>query len=175
MQRVMLENLDEQGTADIDVTQEPLEFTVAKEDGLYYNGTRLTTKNEEETETEDIQSDEEEPSGGEDEEQEQTYTLTLKLQTQPDSETYLVLKNAVLKGNMTETPINISFQNAENKLSYKFRSDDDRYGTGQQDYVFNLGYHAASFTTCEISFDRAGTISLQPVDGKLSGLYRAAY
>ena len=33
MQRVMLENLDEQGTADIDVTQEPLDFTVAKEDG----------------------------------------------------------------------------------------------------------------------------------------------
>ena len=164
MQRVMLENLDEQGTADIDVTQEPLDFTVAKEDGLYYNGTRLTTKNEEETETEDIQSDEEEPSGGEDEEQEQTYTLTLKLQTQPDSETYLVLKNAVLKGNMTETPINISFQNAENKLSYKFRSDDDRYGTGQQDYVFNLGYHAASFTTCEISFDRAGTISFDSME-----------
>ena len=164
MQRVMLENLDDQGTADIGVTQEPLDFTVAKEDGLYYNGTRLTTKNEEETETEGIQSDEEEPSGGEDEEQEQTYTLTLNLQTQPDSETYLVLKNAVLKGNMTETPINISFQNAENKLSYKFRSDDDRYGTRQQDYVFNLGYHEDAFTTCEISFDRAGTISFDSME-----------
>ena len=75
-----------------------------------------------------------------------------------------MLKNAVLKGNMTETPINISFQNAENKLSYKFRSDDDRYGTRQQDYVFNLGYHEDAFTTCEISFDRAGMISFDRME-----------
>ena len=164
MQRVMLEDLDAQGTEEIAVTQEPLDFTVAKEDGLYYNGTRLTTKNEEEAETEDIHADEKEPSDGEDEEQEQTYTITLNLQSQPDSETYLVLKNAVLKGNMTETPINISFKNAENDLSYKFRADDDRYGTGQQDYVFNLGYHEEAFTTCEISFDRAGEISFDSME-----------
>ena len=164
MQRVMLEDLDTQGTAAVKVTQTPLDFTVAKEDGLYYNGTQLTTGNWEETETEDGQSDEEEPSAGEDEEQKQTYTLTLNLQAQPDSETYLVLKNAVLKGDMTETPIHISFKNAQNNLSYKFRSDDDRYGTGQQDYVFNLGYHEDAFTTCEISFDRAGTISFDGME-----------
>ena len=158
MQRVMLEDLDDQGTADIGVTQEPLDFTVAKEDGLYYNGTRLTTKNEEETETEGIQSDEEEPSGGEDEEQEQTYTLTLNLQTQPDSETYLVLKNAVLKGNMTETPINISFQNAENELSYKFRSDDDTVMAPDSRIMYLISAITKMHLRPVISFDWAELI-----------------
>lgn len=38
------------------------------------------------------------------------------------------------------------------------------YGTGQQDYVFNLGYHEDAFTICEISFDRAGTISFDSME-----------
>ena len=139
MQRVMLEDLDAQGTEEVQVTQKPVAFTVEKEDGLHYEENQLTASKKQ-------------------------GTLTLSFQTQPDSETYLVLKNAVLHGDMTENPISLSFRNAENNLEYKFRSDDDRYGTGQQDYIFNLGYHEEAFTSCEISFSRAGSISFDSME-----------
>lgn len=84
--------------------------------------------------------------------------VKLKFESLPDSETYLVLKNAVLEGDMSEEPIDLTFKTEDNRLGYSFRSDDDRYGSGQQDYVFNLGYHEDSISSCQIIMDRAGEI-----------------
>ncbi len=100
---------------------------------------------------------------------------TLSFESLPNSETYLVLEDAVLKGDMSELEINLGFATENNKLSYKFRPDDDRYGTGQEDYVFNLGYHEEPITSCRITMSRPGTIDFgamklyaQPMDGMAS-------
>lgn len=103
------------------------------------------------------------------------FSAVLTFESLPNSETYLVLEDAVLKGNMTELEINLGFTTEGNKLSYKFRPDDDRYGTGQEDYVFNLGYHEEPITSCTITMSRAGTIDFgamklyaQPMDDMAS-------
>lgn len=95
----------------------------------------------------------------------------LKFESLPHSETYLVLKNAVLEGDMSEEPINLTFKTKDNKLGYSFRSDDDRYGSGQKDYVFNLGYHEEPISSCQLIMNRAGEIKFdemvlysQPMD-----------
>lgn len=96
---------------------------------------------------------------------------TLKFESLPHSETYLVLKNAVLEGDMSEEPVNLTFKTEDNKLGYSFRSDDDRYKSGQADYVFNLGYHEDAITSCRLIMERAGEIKFdemvlysQPMD-----------
>lgn len=161
MQCVMLENQEAQGTEGIETTLQPLEFSVSKENGLYLETHALTTKEPEASVTEEEMDAE--PSNAE-EEQEESDSLTVAFESLPDSETYLVLKNAVLEGDMSESAIQISFQNEGNKLTYKFRSDDDRYGSGQQDYVFNLGYHEEAITSCEIGFSRKGTIQFDAIE-----------
>ncbi|WP_283684639.1 YfhO family protein [Parablautia sp. Marseille-Q6255] len=97
--------------------------------------------------------------------------VKFKFESLPDSETYLVLKNAVLEGDMSEEPLNLTFKTQENKLGYSFRSDDDRYGSGQKDYVFNLGYHEDVISSCQLIMNRAGEIKFdemilysQPMD-----------
>ncbi|HIR76670.1 MAG TPA: YfhO family protein [Candidatus Choladousia intestinipullorum] len=97
--------------------------------------------------------------------------VRFKFESLPNSETYLVLKNAVLEGDMSEEPINLTFKTEDNRLGYSFRSDDDRYGSGQQDYVFNLGYHEDPITSCQLIMNRAGEIKFdelliysQPMD-----------
>lgn len=101
----------------------------------------------------------------------------LKFESLPHSETYLVLKNAVLEGDMSEEPINLTFKTKDNKLGYSFRSDDDRYGSGQKDYVFNLGYHEEPISSCQLIMNRAGEIkfdrdgALQPADGSSRRVY----
>ena len=82
---------------------------------MYYNGTRLTTKNEEETETEDIQSDEEEPSGGEDEEQEQTYNTHTQASDTAGFGDVSCAEKCSSEGKYDRDTNQYSFQNAENK------------------------------------------------------------
>lgn len=171
MQKAVLEeNTSSQAQAFLEdetearTTLRELEILSVEPELLEYTGTALTTELERETETEEasVQEQEEEELGN---------SLTIRFESLPNSETYLVLENAVLKGDMSENPINISFKTEGNNLSYKFRSDDDRYGSGQEDYVFNLGYHEGVITECTITFDRSGTIDFdslklysQPMD-----------
>lgn len=145
-------------------TLQELPILAVEPELLEYTSTSLTTELKEETE----ETAEGDAAG---EEEELGNTLTIRFESIPNSETYLVLENAVLKGDMSENPINISFKTEGNNLSYKFRSDDDRYGSGQEDYAFNLGYHEGVITECTITFDRSGTIDFdslklysQPMD-----------
>ena len=90
-----------------------------------------------------------------------TYKITLEFQSLPDAETYLVLHDARLKGDQSETPIRLTFRAAGSRFSYTFEAEDYRYGTGQEDYVFNLGYHEEPVTSCEITMDRSGKIDFE--------------
>lgn len=90
-----------------------------------------------------------------------TYKVTLEFQSEPNSETYIVLHNAFLEENESETPIQLTFKAGGDKLTYKFHAENYRYGTGQDDYVFNLGYHEEPITSCTITMNRSGRIELE--------------
>lgn len=178
MQRVMLENVESQGKEGIETTLIPLEILSVEENDLRFTQEGMRA-GEPETEEEDLASENGQDSGEADssaaenglsdveEDEEETsddYTLTITFQGIPNSETYLVLKNAVLEGDMSESPINLTFKTEAGKMGYKFRSDDDKYGTGQPDYVFNLGYSQEAVTTCTVKFDRAGEIKFDSLE-----------
>ncbi len=92
------------------------------------------------------------------------YKLKLGFHGLPDSETYLVLKNAFIKGDMSEQAINVRFQIGDAQYEYKFRPDDDRYGSQQEDYVFNLGYQEEALDSVTISMSREGTIQFDSME-----------
>ena len=146
MQRVMLENIEDQGTQGVLTTAKRLAFDV-EEAGLYFDGTSLGTVKEDGTEDE---------SGNR--------TLALTFKSQAKSETYLVLKNAVLPGDGSETRVNITFEADGDTYTYNFRADDDRYGTKQKDYVFNLGYHESALTKCTIKFNRNAVVNFDSME-----------
>lgn len=181
MQRVMLKDADAQGTDGIASTLTPLEYTITEtnrlrltEDGLVAGdlpaeddsvlaGDDAVADDGAAAAESDAVSNEDATAANSDGAANDNaaadgYFMRLEFEGKPNSETYVVLKNAVLKGNMSEASVTVSFYNEGNKLTYKFRPDDDRYGTRQQDYVFNLGYHENAITSCEIRFSRADTI-----------------
>lgn len=86
-------------------------------------------------------------------------TVTLQFEGKPHAETYLVLEHAFLEGNGSEDPIYLTIKTEGNSFRYRFRTDDDRYKTGQEDFVFNLGYHEEPITSCDIKMSRAGMIT----------------
>lgn len=141
------------------VTAELLELQSVEENGLCLTDRGLSSLAEDQAAEE---ADEEEALAEdeilEEAETPQGYSMTLHFAERPKTEIYLVFKNAVLEGDMSETPINFTFEAGGGKRTYKFRSDDDRYGTGQQDYVFNLGYFEEGVSSCKISVDREGEI-----------------
>ena len=147
MQRVMLENLDAQGTDGIETTDKQLDYKV-KEEGLYFDGNSITTQAPE----------------GETKEDPDSRTMTVTFKSQPKSETYLILKNAVLPGDGSETRLNITFEAGGDTIVYNFRPDDDRYGTKQKDYVFNLGYHEEAITKCTIKFNRNAVVNFDSME-----------
>lgn len=136
MQKVLINSSEPTGNTDVDITSERLDIISSEERGIEISDHAFTAEKNEEGE----------------------YRADLYFESKPNSETYLVLKDAVYKGNMSEKSINIAFYTEGSRVVYKFRPDDDRYGSGQQDYVFNLGYHEEPITSCEIVMDRAGTI-----------------
>ena len=90
-----------------------------------------------------------------------TYRLRLEFQSDPSAETYVVLRGAHLKGDVSEEPIRLTFRTEGGKTGYAFEADNYRYGTGQQDYVFNLGYQEKPLTWCEITMNRSGKIEFE--------------
>ncbi len=90
-----------------------------------------------------------------------TYDLQLNFKGTPNSETYLVLEDAFLEGDMSEEQITISLETKKNKVEYDFSPDDYRYKTEQKNFVFNLGYHKKAIKSCRISLDKQGMIQFK--------------
>jgi uncharacterized membrane protein YfhO len=89
------------------------------------------------------------------------YRITLQFTGEENSETYLVLHGAFLEGDMSEEPIDLTIRTADSTQSYSFEADDYRYHTGQEDFVFNLGYHEEAITSCTITMKREGVIQFE--------------
>jgi uncharacterized membrane protein YfhO len=62
---------------------------------------------------------------------------------------------------MSEEPIDLTIRTADSTQSYSFEADDYRYHTGQEDFVFNLGYHEEAITSCTITMKREGVIQFE--------------
>ena len=59
---------------------------------------------------------------------------------------------------MSEDPIRLTITAAGSSQSYSFEAEDYRYHTGQEDFVFNLGYHKDAIDSCTITMKREGVI-----------------
>ncbi len=97
-----------------------------------------------------------------------TYNLKLNFEGLPNSETYLVLEDAFLEGDMSEEQISIVLETKKNRVEYDFSPDDYRYKTEQKNFVFNLGYHKDRITSCKIRMGKQGMIQFKSL--KLYGL-----
>lgn len=134
MQKVLLDSAAESTGEAARITSQELEILSVEEKGVQLTETSMTADESEKP------------------------LLTLTFESQPNSETYLVLEKGVLEGDGSEDPINLYLETKGNSYKIRFRADDDRYGTGQEDFVLNLGYHEEPITSCTIRMSRAGTI-----------------
>ena len=141
MQRVFLESEEQkyetEAKTELQLTSEEVDIISVQENGVSLNDDSMTGSGEEER------------------------TITLHFEGKANVETYLVLKHAILEGDGSEDPIHLTIKTEGNSFRYKFRADDDRYKTGQKDFVFNLGYHKDPITSCKIEMSRAGTIMFE--------------
>lgn len=131
LQKVLLNDSEDTGNNDARITLEPLDITGITAKGFSMTEDSITA---------------EKKKG----------KLTLQFESEPNSETYLVLKNARVTD--TEEDVTLTFKTEGNSTEYRFRSETDRYGTAQEDYVINLGYHEEAITSCTIRTNRKGTI-----------------
>ncbi|MDY3250403.1 MAG: YfhO family protein, partial [Candidatus Choladocola sp.] len=146
MQEVVL-NDDPDGLAgesSAEITRQKLDILSVDQNGVFLTDHALTAKKTDEDS--------------------KYYEITLHFDGQADTETYLVLNHAFLEGDMTENAITLEMKLEDNSLSYRFAADDDRYGSGQEDYVFNLGYHEEPVTSCTIRMSRQGQIQFDSLE-----------
>lgn len=134
MQKVLLDLAESGSSEAATITSHELEILGIEEQGIRLTDTAMTADESEE------------------------HILTLNFQSDPNAETYLVIENGFLEGDGSEDPINLTVESDGNHYKYRFRSEDDRYGTGQSDFVLNLGYHEDAITSCTIKMSRTGTI-----------------
>ena len=89
-------------------------------------------------------------------------SITFTFKGEPNSETYLALKGDI------EAPKDA----AEHFLKTKVKTDDvnylykfrvDAYSTGQEEYLFNLGYHEDGLTTCTLKFLSDGVLKIDDI------------
>ena len=85
------------------------------------------------------------------------HSLKYKFEGEPNAETYLVLKNAYLTDAAGESVI-LTVNSGGSSTQYTFRAEDYRYGSGQSDFVINLGYHEEPLAACKIKIQGSGTI-----------------
>ena len=166
MQTAVIAEEDESGAVQhaeleqLELTGEEIPILSVEEAGIRLTDIALIAGAEAELETA-AESDLDSDNLAEEDAEDTTYQLTLYFEGQPNSETYLVLEQGLLEGDMSEAAINIGLQTEGNNLSYKFRSDDDRYGSRQENYIFNLGYHEDAITSCTITMSREGMIQFE--------------
>lgn len=99
-------------------------------------------------------------------------TLTLSFEGMKNSETYLVL-DGCLNPTRTNgsTVISMDFSCQDYKRSFDFRSSNHTYSTGQDTYLFNLGYRKDAAKSLTITFQNTGSFTVdslkvycQPMD-----------
>ena len=85
--------------------------------------------------------------------------LTFSFDALPDSETYLVIRGDVVPvDDSREIEINTQCKAAGVNYSARFRLDN--YSTGQQEYVYNLGYHKDAIKKCFLYFEDEGQLKI---------------
>lgn len=75
----------------------------------------------------------------------------------PNSETYLSLRGDLYAPKDASEHLLKTQVKAEN-MSYEHRFQIDSYATGQEEYLFNLGYNEDALTKCRLKFKGGGTI-----------------
>lgn len=139
MEAVKEASPDSSEEGDITITGQQVPVTSVKENGISLTEHGLTA----------------EKAGG---------SVTLKFDAPADSEVYIVLKNAVYEGDGTENTMNFTFKVGDYKSGYNFHSVDDRYGTGQDNFVFNLGYYEEEIHSCKIRMNRVGSVTFDSME-----------
>lgn len=81
--------------------------------------------------------------------------ITLYFESLPKSEVYICFEGMKMnkQGNTW-----LTFQYEDEKMRYCYHGDSSTYSTGQEDYIFSLGYHEGEITSCSITFNVASTI-----------------
>lgn len=148
MQKVVLDSAEDSGNIGVKVTGKRQEITSCEEKGITLTENALV-------------------AGGDREK----YRLTLGFDGMANSETYLVFKNAVPKGDSGSYDVELTAKANGNTVTYKFQAENYRYASGQSDYVINLGYYEEPLTSCTIRMDEAGSLTFddfyiycQPMD-----------
>ncbi|MGN1167990.1 MAG: YfhO family protein [Lachnospiraceae bacterium] len=87
-------------------------------------------------------------------------TLTLSFDGLEDSETYLIFDGYCnpKKGNGANV-VSMDFVCGNYKRSFDFRSINHTYNTGQESYLFNLGYRKDAANSCTITFKTKGSFT----------------
>lgn len=85
------------------------------------------------------------------------HSLKYQFEGEPNAETYLVLRNAYLT-DATGESVTITVNSGGSSTQYTLSEEDYRYGSGQSDFVINMGYHEDALTACKIKIKGAGTI-----------------
>ena len=86
-------------------------------------------------------------------------TLTLYFDSIPNTETYLEYTGTYEPETSPHSNVvRIKIDSSDNtSRSYTMRSNKHTYATNQDSYVFNLGYHEDTLSSCTITFNATGT------------------
>ena len=85
-------------------------------------------------------------------------TLTLEFDGVENSETYMELVGQfVPQGTLKDQILETVITSGSNCIEYTFRSTDHTYYTGQESYLFNLGYQKKGRNSVTITFKDTGT------------------
>lgn len=150
MQKVLLSASEDTGNSDAVISGKTLPILSKEEDGAQLEDHALIAGDGVDTSYTSAE--------------EGSFKLTLYFSGEENAETYLVLKNALLEGDMSEEPIKLTIMSEGSKYTYSFVPDDYRYKTGQKDFVFNLGYHEDAITSCTVIMGREGTIQFDSLE-----------
>lgn len=89
-------------------------------------------------------------------------TLTLTFDGHKNSETYLVYNGVCNPAeNNDEFVAKTKLECGDYKRNYEFRSSNHTYSTGQETYLFNMGYRKDAAHSCTITFKNVGSFSYE--------------
>lgn len=103
-------------------------------------------------------------------------SLTLTFEGHADSETYLVFDGSLNPtANNGQRMINIDISCGSFSRNLDFRSSNHTYSTGQDIYLFNMGYRKEAIGSCTVTFNETGKFTVnslkvycQPMDNYAS-------
>ena len=89
-------------------------------------------------------------------------SMHFKFHTEPESESYLVIRGFVDPVDESKEYM-IDAQLQSKGVTYTQRFRKDSYSTGQDEYIYNLGYHKDPVTECTLKFSNLGAIRMQDI------------